>query len=193
MLKLTRSYIPTLFFSIAMTAFSTSPAFGEEPKATVQTSLNTTASHQEAVTNIDEATQNRLCTAAQKAAENAYAPYSHFRVGAAILMQDGQIFTGTNVENASYGLALCAERSALVKMISSTAARKIKAVAVACIDAPNKGPVDLLMPCGACRQWLFELAPDAIVFIAGRPESFMVKDLLPHAFSLHYSNEPEKN
>jgi cytidine deaminase len=117
------------------------------------------------------------------AAAHAYAPYSKFRVGAALLSQDGRIFTGCNVENASYGLCLCAERNALSTAIAA-GTRQFSAIAVACIDAKADLGINGRMPCGACRQWLLELAPDADLIVAGTGRSFKVRELLPHGFEL---------
>ncbi len=113
-------------------------------------------------------------------AEAAYAPYSKFRVGSAVLGQAG-IYAGANVENASWGLSLCAERSALSAALTA-GDRAIRAIAVACIDADPNGPISGLMPCGACRQWMAELAPEATVLIANREEEYSIDDLLPSAF-----------
>ena len=93
--------------------------------------------------------QEALIAAARECRHLAYAPYSHYLVGAALLAADGQIYTGVNVENASYGLAICAERSAIVKMVAN-GAREIKAMAVC---TSNSGS-----PCGACRQVMNEFA-----------------------------------
>ncbi len=117
------------------------------------------------------------------AAASAYAPYSKFRVGAALLSQDGRIFTGCNVENASYGLCLCAERNALSTAIAA-GAREFRAIAVACVDAKADLGINGRMPCGACRQWLLELAPEADLIVAGTGRSFNVRELLPHGFEL---------
>ncbi len=116
-------------------------------------------------------------------AEAAYAPYSKFRVGAAVLGNAGT-YVGANVENASWGLSLCAERSALAAALTA-GDREIRAIAVACIDAESSGPVNYLMPCGACRQWMAELAPAATVLIANREGEYSIDDLLPFAFRLH--------
>lgn len=125
----------------------------------------------------------QLAAAARIAAEGAYAPYSKFRVGSAVLAEDGRIFPGCNVENASYGLCLCAERNALSTAIAA-GARKFTAVAVACIDANAELGLNGRMPCGACRQWLLELAPDAELIVAGEERVFTVRELLPHGFEL---------
>ncbi|HEV2660419.1 MAG TPA: cytidine deaminase [Ktedonobacteraceae bacterium] len=123
-----------------------------------------------------------LLSLAREAAQHAHCPYSHFRVGAAVVA-GGQIFTGVNIEIASYGLTLCAERSALAAAVSA-AAGPVTQVAVACIDAPQTAPLGERTPCGACRQWLADLAPNAVIYIDGTNRDFSVPDLLPHAFSL---------
>ncbi|MBA2392693.1 MAG: cytidine deaminase [Ktedonobacteraceae bacterium] len=123
-----------------------------------------------------------LLSLAREAAQRAHCPYSHFRVGAAIVA-NGQTYVGVNIEIASYGLTLCAERSAFAAAIS-TGATAITHVAVACIDAPATALIGERMPCGACRQWLADLAPDAIIYIDGVTRDFYVPDLLPYAFSL---------
>lgn len=125
----------------------------------------------------------RLLEEARLAAENAYAPYSKFRVGAAVLAGNGKIYTGVNVENASLGLGTCAERVALASAIAD-GERTIVALAVACVDAPADSPPAQRMPCGACLQWIQELAPQAEIFILGENRSFRIHDLLPVAFSL---------
>jgi cytidine deaminase len=123
-----------------------------------------------------------LAAAARRAAEQAYAPYSKFRVGAAVLSEQG-MFTGCNVENASYGLCLCAERAAIAAAIAA-GARQFRAVAVACLDADASLGLNGRTPCGACRQWLLELAPDAEVIIDGDERIFTVREMLPHGFEL---------
>ena len=125
----------------------------------------------------------RLLEEAQLAAGHAYAPYSKFRVGAAVLAGNGKIYTGVNVENASLGLGTCAERVALASAIAD-GERTIVALAVACVDAPADSPPAQRMPCGACLQWIQELAPQAEIFILGENRSFRIRDLLPVAFSL---------
>jgi cytidine deaminase len=96
---------------------------------------------------------NLLFDAAERAALASYSPYSHFRVGAALLCEDGSVVVGTNVENRSYGLTICAERSAVVAGISA-GSRKFIALALSTPDSPD--PVG---PCGACRQVLSEFMP----------------------------------
>lgn len=123
-----------------------------------------------------------LMDAARAAAANAYAPYSKFRVGAALLFDDGLVVTGCNVENMSFGLTSCAERNALFRAVSEHGAgRKIRAVAVANLNG-QPGP-----PCGACRQVLSEFAaPDAVVSFPGTNgvETRPLRDLLPFQFHL---------
>ncbi|UTF48767.1 cytidine deaminase [Desulfomicrobium sp. ZS1] len=125
----------------------------------------------------------RLLEEARLVAGHAYAPYSKFRVGAAVLGGNGKIHTGVNVENASLGLGTCAERVALASAIAD-GERTIVALAVACVDAPAGSPASQRMPCGACLQWIQELAPEAEIFILGENRSFRIHDLLPVAFSL---------
>ena len=136
-----------------------------------------------------------LLTAAREAALRAYAPYSHFRVGAALVGQTSEgprVVTGVNVENASYGLALCAERNALatactlyvIPLEGKSSSPIITHVAVACIDVAPDAPASLRSPCGACRQWLAELAPNAVYYVDGIPEDLRLEDLLPYAFRI---------
>lgn len=119
-----------------------------------------------------------LVSAATAAREKAFAPYSGFRVGAALLAEDGTVISGCNVESASYGLTICAERVALVKAISEghKVFRRVAVVA---------DTVELTPPCGACRQMLWEFAPDATVVLAnlrGDSRTYTVRELLPHGF-----------
>ncbi len=122
--------------------------------------------------------EKELLKRAVEARRRAYAPYSDFKVGAAILTRDGRIFTGCNVENASYGLTICAERVALFKAVSE-GAREFEAIAIACGKAP-------CAPCGACRQVLFEFAPNLTVIMADAEgksiKTARLKDLLPEGF-----------
>lgn len=131
-------------------------------------------------TPVDKATRQQLLAAASRARGRAVAPYSGFKVGAALFAGDGTIFTGANVESASYGLTCCAERVALFKALT-TGARDFRAIAV--VARVAGGP----MPCGACRQLLMEYAPAAVVCVAdsARLESarmFAISDLLPAPF-----------
>lgn len=119
-----------------------------------------------------------LVAAAISARLLAFAPYSGFRVGAALESEDGTIVTGCNVESASYGLTICAERVAIVKGVSEGRTR-FRCVAVAA-DTDELTP-----PCGACRQLLWEFAPEATVVLSnlqGKTATFTVRDLLPHGF-----------
>lgn len=112
------------------------------------------------------------------AKEHAYAPYSHFRVGAALLGDDGEIFTGCNVENSSFGLTICAERVALVKAVSS-GVRSFRKIAIVS-DAST-----FCFPCGACRQVLFEFSPSLEIISATSSLDFQVfhlDELLPYGF-----------
>jgi cytidine deaminase len=126
--------------------------------------------------------REKLLGLAREAALRAHCPYSHFRVGAALLA-DGVVYTGVNIEISSYGLTLCAERSALAAAVTADA-RPITHVAVACIDACKDAPIGGCMPCGACRQWLAELAPEAVIYVDGVDGDFHIADLLPYAFGL---------
>ncbi len=129
---------------------------------------------------VDRPTAERLLAAAREAAANAYAPYSRFPVGAAVLTADGSVVTGCNVENASYGLTVCAERVAVASAIAA-GYRSLVAVAVTAPRAP------VVTPCGACRQVLNEFKPpgqDLVVVLDGvdGPELVLLSDLLPRAF-----------
>lgn len=120
----------------------------------------------------------QLIDAAHKAREKAYVPYSHFPVGAALLTADGQVVQGCNVENASFGLSNCAERTAIFKAVSS-GHRQFAAIAIV---ADTDSPVS---PCGACRQVMSEFMPDARVIMAnlrGDIAVATVRELLPGAF-----------
>jgi cytidine deaminase len=125
---------------------------------------------------IDRETQADLIAAACAARQRAYAPYSNYRVGAAILADDGRIFSGVNVENASYGLSMCAERTAVFKMIDA-GQHQIRAVAVCTENAGS--------PCGACRQVLTEFAGDVPVWLVdarGEGRETTLYSLLPDHF-----------
>ena len=123
-----------------------------------------------------------LLNRAKRAARDAHCPYSGFRVGAAVLGAKG-IYVGGNIENASFGLTLCAERVALAVALAA-GDKRIRAIAVACIDASAKADLTERMPCGACRQWMLELAPDAEILIAGEDRTFRLQDLLPMPFCI---------
>lgn len=129
-----------------------------------------------------------LVEEARRAGERAYAPYSRFRVGAALLAGDGRVFTGCNVENASFGLSICAERNAVARAVAA-GCRDFVAVAIAA-DADR--PVS---PCGACRQVLAEFNPGMRVIMAGRkgPASVSRLDrLLPSAFGPRHMKRSKK-
>lgn len=121
-----------------------------------------------------------LLAAAKAAAEKAYAPYSNFRVGAALLFDDGTVTGGCNVENLSYGLTVCAERTALCRAIAEHGAhRQIIAIAITNLNHAASPP------CGACRQMLSEfVAPDTMVYFPDEQgiASVPFKELLPHTF-----------
>lgn len=127
---------------------------------------------------LDPGAARALLDRARQARANAYAPYSRFPVGAALLAADGRVFTGVNVENASYGLCNCAERTAIFKAVSE-GVREFAAVAVI-------GPEDEVecSPCGACRQVLFEFGPDMALVLASPDgaRQYTVRELLPGAF-----------
>src|SRR5579859_3551081 len=126
--------------------------------------------------------REELLRLARETAHRAHCPYSHFHVGCALLAGDA-IYTGVNVEISSYGLSLCAERSALAAAISH-GATTITQVAVACIDVSPEAGIAERTPCGACRQWLADVAPNAVIYIDGVERDFSVGDLLPFAFGL---------
>ena len=125
---------------------------------------------------------NKLVKAAIEARQHAHAPFSHFQVGAALEDQNGRIFTGCNIENATYGLTICAERVAVFKAISE-GARKFVRVAVA-------ADTDVLTPpCGACRQILWEFCGDVELTLAnlqGKTETLRLKDLFPRPFDASF-------
>ena len=128
--------------------------------------------------------RDSLVAKAREAMERAYAPYSGFRVGAALLAEDGSIHTGCNVENASYGLTVCAERVAIFGGIAA-GARTFVALAVS-MGSETKTPGDR-MPCGACRQVMTEFMPNDAAILIGGLEVFRLEQLLPHPFLLSTS------
>jgi cytidine deaminase len=125
--------------------------------------------------------RQKLFRQARSAMKHAYAPYSHFHVGAAILLEDGRVFTGCNVENASYGLTICAERNAVFAAVAASA-RKPQIVAVAVVN--HRGVP--CSPCGACRQVLAEFGPWATVWYLGAKGVVQrtMQELLVDGFSL---------
>lgn len=129
---------------------------------------------------LDAKTERSLISEARKAAAKAYSPFSMVEVGAAILTSDGKVFSGCNVENSSYGLSICAERTAVVKAVSA-GSRSFSAVAVV------SNLKELTYPCGACRQFLSEFGIDMIVIVAsgrGEVSHHRLGELLPEAFKL---------
>ena len=123
-----------------------------------------------------------LTAAALAARENAHAPYSHFRVGAALEDSTGRVYTGCNVENATYGLTICAERVAVFKAMSEGARSFLRIAIAADTDA-------LTPPCGACRQILWEFCGDVeilLVNLHGKTEIIQLKELLPRAFDASF-------
>ncbi len=132
-----------------------------------------------------------LVAAACEVRLNSYSPYSRFRVGAALLGRSGKIYRGTNVENASFGLSICAERAAVFRAVAE-GERDFAAIAV-CADGKVPTP-----PCGACRQVLLEFGPDMILLMAGEdgPEGavkrYTIAELVPEAFrSFEPGADPE--
>jgi cytidine deaminase len=125
--------------------------------------------------------RERLLRSARAAMKNAYAPFSKFRVGSAILTSAGKVFVGCNVENSSYGMTNCAERTAIFSAIAKDGPElEIHAVAVV-----NDHGVPC-SPCGACRQVIYEFGPHAVVFYEGKkgPKQSIITDLLPEGFRL---------
>ncbi len=123
-----------------------------------------------------------LFAIAKEVAQKAYAPYSHFRVGAALLTDTGNIYQGCNVENASYGLSMCAERNAIFNMVSN-GDNKIVEIAIY-VDSDKIFP-----PCGACRQVLAEFGQDIAIYY-GNDDKIVetsLKEILPHTFRLHHN------
>ena len=128
--------------------------------------------------------QQRLLQAARRALENAYAPFSRFQVGSAVLTRGGGMYTGCNVENSSYGLTICAERAAVFAAVAAEGPEmKIAAVAVC---ARREGRDQAASPCGACRQVILEFGPDVVVLFEGPsgPQQATISDLLPGGFRL---------
>lgn len=128
---------------------------------------------------------SNLIKLAIKAREKAYAPYSRFTVGAALLTKENQVFTGCNIENTSYGDAICAEKVAIIKAVSEGSTDFSKLAVVTDAEEPAS-------PCGSCRQILFEFSPDLVVIMAnltGKMVEMGISELLPHAFSLEHGNK----
>jgi cytidine deaminase len=134
---------------------------------------------------IPAALQLQLRELAAAAAAHSYSPYSRFRVGAALLLEDGAIITGCNVENCSYRLTSCAEQAAIARAVSERGPGiRLRAVAVANLNGAAS------MPCGACRQTLSEFGDDDVLILypgeGGAPQSTTLGALLPHAFRMEY-------
>ncbi len=132
-------------------------------------------------TNVTAATRERLLSSARKVMKNAYAPFSNFKVGAAILTSKGQIFVGCNVENSSYGMTNCAERTAIFSAIAKDGP-DLEIYAVAVVNAQDVP----CSPCGACRQVIYEFGPRAVICYKGAegPKQSLITDLLPEGFRL---------
>lgn len=129
----------------------------------------------------------KLLSEARKMLDFAYAPYSGFKVGAALIDSDGRIFAGCNVENASYGACCCAERTAAVKAVSE-GSTSFKAIAVV------SGKGGETFPCGICRQFLSEFSKDMTVILEnnkGEPITCLLSELLPHSFDLEQNVNKE--
>lgn len=125
-------------------------------------------------------TDRELLEIAKKAMENAYAPYSHFKVGAALLCADGTVFSGCNIENASYGASNCAERTAVFNAVSE-GYRDFSAIAIVSSGGGET------FPCGICRQVLAEFAPNIRVVLSDKennPVSCKFQEIMPYIFSL---------
>lgn len=125
-------------------------------------------------------TNKELLSIADKAMENAYAPYSKFKVGAALLCKDGTVFTGCNIENATYGATNCAERTAVFKAVSE-GQREFEAIAIVSSGGGET------FPCGICRQVMAEFAPEIKVVLrdeAGDEHIYPLMELLPKSFTL---------
>jgi len=132
--------------------------------------------------------RKRLVKAARAARLHSYSPYSRFRVGAAVLTKSGKIFAGCNIENSSYGLTVCAERTALFKAVSE-GHRQFVALAIA-TDEP-----DFVSPCGACRQVIQDLAGDVEIILCtrnGRTKTMRLADLFPYPFALKEPTSPKR-
>ncbi len=137
-------------------------------------------SREEAGPQTDEAQEiKQLYRLAAQARQRAFAPFSHFRVGAALLAEDGRVFTGVNVESSSYGATICAERTALVKAVSE-GAQRFCAIAIVCDEGAA-------WPCGICRQMLYEFSPTLLVITGDSEEDVKIRwlcELLPEGFRL---------
>ncbi len=143
------------------------------------------------MTRRDDGDARELCEIARTAAKFAYARYSHFRVGAAVATPSA-VYSAANIENASYGLSLCAERAAITRAVTS-GDLDLTRIAVACIDASPADSLNSAMPCGACRQWFVEFSPALEVLIwtpSGDIHEFQARDLLAIPFALGVESAP---
>lgn len=124
--------------------------------------------------------RTKLLRVAREAVKNAYAPYSEFRVGAAVLTERGNIFSGCNIENASYGLTICAERAAIYSAVANEGGSNMKIRAICVVNDKDS----TCSPCGACRQVIYEFGPNAIVIFRGHDGlvSAHATELLPNGF-----------
>src|SRR5271155_5885973 len=131
-------------------------------------------------TKVSAAMRERLLRSARAVMKNAYAPFSQFRVGAAILTSKGRVFAGCNVENSSYGMTNCAERTAIFSAIAKDGP-ELEIQAVAVVASPNGDHGVPCSPCGACRQVIYEFGPRAVIFYQGEkgPKQSLITDLLP--------------
>lgn len=125
---------------------------------------------------------DRLLEAAREASKQAYIPYSGFPVGAAVMTDGGEIFRGCNIENASYGLTICAERVAIFNAVTA-GARKIVGLAVTCPRGNERKP-GTLMPCGACRQVIAQFASAETDILVDGLGVFKLKDIFPQPFEI---------
>ncbi len=135
-----------------------------------------------ASSNLSLAERSQLLQAAKDAVKRAYSPYSKFRVGAAVLTKRGNIFSGCNIENSSYGLTICAERVAIFSAVAKEGGENMEIQALAVFNE-DASPCS---PCGACRQVIFEFGPDATVLFQGRDGMVEAREteLLPEGFRL---------
>lgn len=142
------------------------------------------------MTKLAKTERERLLRAARIAMKNAYVPFSKFHVGAAILTSKGRVFAGCNVENSSYGMTNCAERTAIFSAVAKDGPElEIRAVAVIASDNASLGndePGVPCSPCGACRQVIYEFGPQATIYYQGKKGSkqSLIADLLPEGFRL---------
>ena len=131
---------------------------------------------------LSEREQQMLMDAAQEAAQQAYAPFSNFYVGAALLTTSGEVFSGCNVENSSYGLTNCAERTAIFSAVAKLGGDHVEIKAIAAVHREGTP----CAPCGACRQVIFEFGPNAIVLYRSLSgvQQVHISELLPEGFRL---------